>query len=143
MKLHITHTDNIIQNYNNVTVQNGIINLSNVVNNSCDEILVIDALDYVKYENVNKTLASIMEKLRINGTITIVGTDLRSFNRLILSEKISIEEYNKKIEDVKSLNYVSNVRKILDSYGLAIESEMVRSHKYEIVAIRKYNENKI
>lgn len=136
MKLNITHNNTVINNYININLSKDTLDLSNVIDNSCEEILVTDVLDYIKFDTVNNTIVQIVKKLRNNGTLTITGNDIRSLCRLSLSDSISIEEFNTIIFEVKSLNSFINIRNVLHSCGLRIESEIIKGHKYEVVATR-------
>jgi len=137
MKLNIINQfSKKIVNYNNVLLKEEY-NFSDIIDNSCEEILCIDSLDYIQNaEKLNK-LQNILSKLRLNGKIVVCGTDYRSLSRLILSESMSPEDYNKEIENKKSLSCSTDIRNFLLSNNLKIESETIRGQKYEITATRK------
>lgn len=137
MKINIINdSSKTIANYKNLVLTSNT-NFTHIVDNSCEEILCVDALDYVDQNSRNAVLGSILSKLRLNGRIIIAGTDVRSLSRLVLSENISVDEYNKEIENKKSLSTSTNIRNILLSSNLKIESELIRGQKYELTAIRK------
>lgn len=137
MKINIINdSSKTIANYKNLVLTSNT-NFTDIVDNSCEEILCVDALDYVDQNSRNAVLGSILSKLRLNGRIIIAGTDVRSLSRLVLSENISVDEYNKEIENKKSLSTSTNIRNILLSSNLKIESELIRGQKYELTAIRK------
>jgi len=137
MKLNIINEySKEIINYQNILLKESY-DFSDIVNNSCEEILCFDSLDYIKHiEKFNK-LQIILSKLRLNGKIIICGTDCRSLSRLLLSESITKEDYNKEIENKKSLSSSTDIRNVLLSNNLKIEYEIVRGQKYEITAVRK------
>lgn len=138
MKLNICYNDNgYIPNYTNIQIKDDSIDLNQIVNNSCEEIIAVDTLDHISYNNVQKTLLDIVQKLRLNGKLIIVGTDIRSLSRLVSHENISIEQFNEVILSIKSMNTELNIKNILVSVGLSIESSLINHHKYEIVAMRK------
>jgi len=138
MKLNII-SDNTqqIANYNNVVVQDNKLDLQNIVSNSCEEIIVSGALDKLEYLSSLDALTNIIQKLRLGGKLVITGIDIKCLSRLIMSEKISIEEYNQVIADVKCLHTVLNIRKKLLSFGLDIETDFINGYSYSISANRK------
>lgn len=138
MKLNILKdTSKKIENYNNIIISEDNIDLSNIVDNSCEEILCFDSLDFVAYDKINQVIGSMLSKLRLNGSLIIVGTDIRSISRLVLNETISYEEFNKEIQDKKSLSSSDNIRKFLLYNSVIIESEILRGYKYEFRITRK------
>lgn len=136
MKLNISHDNQEIVNYINVQINDGSINLSNIIDNSCEEILLSNTLDHIPYDGIANTIMQIVKKLRFNGKLIIVGNDARMLNRLFLSDHISISDYNKIIQDIKSMNNVLNIRNILKQFNLQIDTESIKGYKYEIVATR-------
>ena len=143
MKLNISNNKKQINNYVNMSIKENNIDLSKIVNNSCEEILLIDSLDSVEYEHINEILMHVCSKLRLNGRLVIVGIDIKSMSRQVMSEEVSIEDYNKVLSQVKSLNSLSRIQQRLPQYGLYVESSVLKGYKYEIVLIRKQNENQI
>lgn len=138
MKLNICYDDKgHIANYTNVDISDNGLNINHIVNNSCDEIIVSDTLDYIPYENINKTLFDIVQKIRLNGRLIITGTDIRCICRLTSADTISVEQFSSIIRDVKSMNTEINIKHLLASVGLKIESNLINHHKYEIIAVRK------
>jgi hypothetical protein len=138
MKLNICYDDKgHIANYTNINISDDGLNINHVVNNSCEEIIVSDTLDYIPYENINKTLFDIIQKIRLNGKLIIVGTDVRCVCRLTATDAISIEQFCSLIRGFQSMNTEFNIKHLLASAGLKVESSLINHHKYEIIAVRK------
>lgn len=138
MKLNIISEDSQkIANYTNIVIKNNDIDLSSIISNSCEEIIVSSVLDYLDYKAASEALVGIIQRLRLGGKIIINGIDVKCLSRLVVSERVSIEEYNSIIEDVKSLNTVLNVRNKLLSFGLNIETDFINGYSYNISASRK------
>lgn len=137
MKLNICYSaQQQITNYTNLVLEENGIDLNTIVNSSCEEIVVSSVLDHLTYENANKALREILGKLRLGGTITITGIDAKALSRLVLSESVSIEQFNEILGNTKSFNTIFNVRNILTKIGLVIESDFINGYSYSITAKR-------
>jgi hypothetical protein len=138
MKLNIiSDQTQQIANYINLVVENNELDLQKIVSNSCEEIIVSGSLDKLDYTSSLEALTNIIQKLRLGGKIIINGVDAKCLSRMVVSERISIEEYNEIITDVKSLHTVLNIRNKLLSFGLNIETDFINGYSYNISASRK------
>lgn len=138
MKLHILYNKkHEINNYVNLLVEENGVDLRDVIANSCDEIIISEALDYIQYKYINYVLEDIVHRLRLGGKIIITGIDIKALSRLVVSELVSIEQYNDIIMNIKSLNTILNIRALLVSYNLDIELDLINGYKYQIIAKRK------
>lgn len=138
MKLNICYNDSgHIANYININILNDELSIDHIINNSCDEIIVSDTLDYLPYSSIDKTLFNIIQKIRLNGKLIITGNDARGICRFFSNDIISLEQFCSIIENIKSINTEPKIKNILMSAGLKIESSLLNHHKYEIIAIRK------
>lgn len=140
MKLQLTKdNENTIQGYKTIvyTDPNKISELNGIINNSCEYILANTILDDFEIEQHPNILGVLVSKLRLGGTIVIIGHDFNTISKAFLNHEMSIGEVSNLIKNKKSINTALNVIKSLSQIGLNISSIKYNQYLYEIVALRE------
>lgn len=110
--------------------------LMNVSDNECEIILASNLIDACKLEQIGPTLQTLVGKLRLGGTLTVGGTDIRVFARLIVSGQLNENDGAKLIENRNSLTNSDTMTGTLNQLGLKIQSSIHSGAHYELTAIR-------
>ncbi len=133
MKIQIIKNDNdkVQADYQKVNIQS----IKTIEPSTCTEINVSDCLDY--FLDRNNILVTLISKLRYNGKIIIMGTDLLDVCRALTFGKLSVDEgwqvlYSGRL----SCSTLNSVKGILQNHKLKIEQAYCSSLKYYVVATR-------
>jgi glutamine amidotransferase-like uncharacterized protein len=138
MKLNIaTSPQKIISGYTNCFIENDSVDLKHIISNSCEEIIMVESVDAISYENFEEVIANIVSKLRLKGKLIISGINLDIVSRSLISEELSEKDYSSIIMNIRSMRSRNSVISIIEAMGLAIESSISKGVMYEIVAVRK------
>ena len=138
MKLLITNINQqVVEGYHIVDLSNGESQLNDVVNNSCtDVILSSNCLESVDKETAKTVLNTACQKVRLKGSISVAGIELKNLCRDTLNNSLSSDEFNNIIKDVKSILTSKEVCDQLRSMRLQIDTTVVQGHVYDIKASR-------
>ena len=137
MKIQVVRMgEPVIEGYRQAICSDNYINLMDISDNECTEIMAQDVLDNFDYEKIKECLVSLVSKLRLNGRIVIGGTDVRLFSRLVTNCSISEQEASELLKKCSSMSSVSTVKPIINELGLNIESSTINGMHFEIVAKR-------
>lgn len=136
MKIYVSKDDRTIENFKTVKLKSFSEDLSEIINNSCTDIIVDNIIDYLPYESINKFFQAIVSKLRIDGKMVITGIDAGELSRDILSGKLSPQDYNSIIETSSSISFMSDIISLLHRLSLKVEVATLKGVKYEISAKR-------
>lgn len=104
--------------------------------NSITNILMIDTLEQISYENIDSFLIKMINLLRLNGEIVLGGVDVECINKDLLSGKIDIETYNKIIFSKRGIYSSHRLIEKLNALNLKINKITVKGSVYEIQASR-------
>jgi len=110
------------------------LSLDDISDNSCELILAKNTLD----ENLDrlKCLKSIVSKVRMNGTVSISGTDVLCLCKATVCSTINTETCSSIMSSLNSIGTVSDVKAALKSMGLTVVSSSIHGVNYEITARR-------
>lgn len=111
-------------------------NLNLLSDNECEFILAANVLDNFSIQEIPSVITSLINKLRINGTLVIGGTDIRIFCKYIVNGLLSEIEGSDKISEKESMSNVQNIIDVIKNFGLKIQSSRIVGINYEITAIR-------
>ena len=91
MKLLITNKNQqVVEGYHIVDLSNGESQLNDVVNNSCtDVILSSNCLESVDKETAKTVLNTACQKVRLKGSISVAGIELKNLCRDTLNNSLS------------------------------------------------------
>ena len=137
MKIHVTRIDQeTVENYNHVIVSDGHINFLDISDNECQEILANDVLDNFSIDKVGECITSLVNKLRLGGTIVVGGKDVRLFAKAVLNNGISEIEASEIVNSCQSMSSINDVIPVLQHLGLKIINTNVAGIHYEVKASR-------
>ena len=138
MKLLITNQNQqVVEGYEIVDLSNGVSQLDNIVNNSCtDAVLSSNCLESVDKETAKTVLSTACQKIRLKGSISVAGIELKNLCRDTLNNSLSSDEFNNIIKDVKSVLTSKEVCDQLRSMRLQVDTTVVQGHIYDIKASR-------
>ena len=137
MKIHVTRMDQeTVENYNHVIVSDGHINFLDISDNECQEILANDVLDNFSIDKVGECITSLVNKLRLGGTIVVGGKDVRLFAKAVLNNGISEIAASEIVNSCKSMSSINDVIPVLQHLGLKIINTNVAGIHYEVKASR-------
>ncbi len=126
-----------IEGFEVIETKYGLAGLQEVTDHSSEEIYITECIDRMEYEESLKVLSLAVQKLRLNGKLSVNGTDLRSCCTLFVNDSIDSKQFSSVIKDVSSLQNCCEVEKILKSLGVLIDTSVIKGTTYEIKAIRQ------
>ena len=139
MKLYITaRADTAPEGYEVCPVVYGNIDLTNIPDNSCTEVVAIESIDFTARDQIQDFLKKVVSKLRSGAITTIVGIDMHELGRRACHRIITADEFNNIINERLSISPASEILDVLRQHGLSIVSyKTVQGMSYEIKAARK------
>lgn len=111
--------------------------LNDVIDNSCENIIIGDVLDLYSQEVRNNVLVSIVKKLRLNGEVFVSGVEARSLCKMFSNNYLKTNNLSDIISNIGSIMELDEINNILESCGLEVETSKINGYKYEIRARRK------
>lgn len=141
MKLQIVHDDNeSIEGYIALTIsENSKSDLSQVVNNSCTEILLLDIIDSFAYDKSFEFLFDVLTKIRLNGSIILRGISSLAFSHALLNGSIDNSKASNIISEIKSIHDQRDITELLEKNNFRIDTIRLNGVSYELKATR-YNQ---
>ena len=139
MKVHLVKNEKeAIKGYKSIVYSpaKSISNLDLLSDNECDFILAGNIIDDFSLNQVGEVISNLLRKLRINGTITIGGTDLRLFCKNVINGLISESDASELLKTKQSMTNLNMMLETMKSAGLKIQSSKITGVHYEITAIR-------
>jgi hypothetical protein len=138
MKLYISeHIDKAISGFQIIPIVYGEIDLGGIPANSASTIVAIDAIDSIKYENIEQFIQGVVSKMRLESNLYIGGLDVYAVNRALISGSLSLEEYNKLFVGKQGIQCANKIVDLLQKNGVTILSVVFKGNNYEISATRK------
>ena len=139
MKLHVVKQgDTSIEGYKKIEFLNGnFLGLDDVSNNSSEEIFANDVLDAIPNELIQQSVATLVGKLRVNGRITVGGTELRLFVKSVLNQGISEDQAMSIIKTNQSMLNFNKLCELMKSMGLEVETTTINGIHCEVKCVRK------
>jgi hypothetical protein len=141
MKLQIVRNDNeSIEGFVSLKVGEDFkTTLSQLVDNSCTEVLLLDILDTMEYESSFEFLASVLNKIRLQGSIILRGISSLAFSHSLLHGPIDSKQASEIITNIKSIHDQRDVISILESHNFIIDTVRLHGVSYELRATRYNN----
>lgn len=139
MKLHVVKQgDTSIEGYKKIEFLNGsFLGLDDVPNNSSEEIFANDVLDAIPNEFIQQSVAALVGKLRVNGRITVGGTELRLFVKSVLNQGIPEDQAMSIIKTNQSMLNFNKLCELMKSMGLEVETTTINGIHCEVKCVRK------
>jgi len=113
--------------------------LSQLVDNSCTEVLLLDILDTMEYEQSFEFLVSILKKIRSSGSIILRGVSSLSFSHSLLNGPIDSKQASGIIGNIKSIHDQRDVINLLESNNFTVDTVRLNGVVYELKATRQTN----
>lgn len=126
-----------IENYEIVLFSEIDKRFNEISNNECEFILANDIFDYVTTQQIPAILQFLLLKLRVGGTMVVGGKDLQMFCKHVNNGLINEETASQLISTCKSFSNYLQVRDIINSMGLFVQSIQLNGIHYEITAVRQ------
>lgn len=136
MKIYVTKDDSKIENFTNIKLENVAQDMQDIIDNSCEDIVLNDVVDFVPYDSVVKFLQLVVSKLRTNGRIVITGTELGLVSRGVINGDISPEKYSLHMAGRLSSNFMYIIVDSLTKLGVKTQIANTKGIVYEIIATR-------
>ena len=113
--------------------------LSQLVDNSCTEVLLLDILDTMEYEKSFAFLADVLKKIRSNGSIILRGVSSLAFSHSLLNGPIDSKQASGIIANINSIHDQKDVINLLESHNFTIDTVRLNGISYELKATRQTN----
>jgi hypothetical protein len=104
--------------------------------NSISDILMINSIENISYNNLDKILMTVKKLLRLKGTLSINGIDINCISRDLINRAIDAKTYNEIIFSKAGIYDSKELCDKLTALGLRIDKVSLRGSIYEIKAIR-------
>lgn len=126
-----------IDGYNQVVVdQPNSLEVSHVVDNSCEEILGADVMEMFHVSNAPQLCQGLVSKLRLGGTIVVGGTDVRLFAKSVTNGLITSLEASDITTKIYSMSSPDVIKDVFNRLGLKIVNVHLDGLHYEVKAAR-------
>lgn len=134
MKILITENlEKTIDGYRTLTAVHGSVKLNDVPRNACESIVIDNCMDNLKEDQILEQLSN---KLRKEGVITIVGTDIYVLSQNLLNKNISIDEFCNYTSNTKRLWSMEKIISIMKNLNMTIVTATLQGVRYEVRAQR-------
>ena len=137
MKIQVAKMgEETIKGYKQVVCSDNYINLMEISDNECSEIIANNVLDNFSIEKIHECLVSLVGKLRLNGKIVVGGTDLRLFSRAVINNMITEQQACQMANSCNSMPSLETIKPMMNSLGLNIISSTLSGVHFEVTAKR-------
>lgn len=113
--------------------------LSQLVDNSCTEVLLLDILDTIEYEQSFEFLVSVLKKIRSNGSIILRGVSSLAFSHSLLNGPIDSKQASGIISNIRSIRDQRDIINLLESNSFTVDTVRLSGIVYELKATRQTN----
>ena len=110
--------------------------VDDVIDNSCELIILGDVLDMYPQETRNNVLVSVIKKLRLHGEISVSGVEARALCKMCVNNLISAQNLSTVFSMTNSVLELDQVVSILEQCNLQVETSKINVYKYELRARR-------
>jgi hypothetical protein len=139
MKIHIIKQgETAIEGYKKIELLPGfmLLGLDEVSDNEADVIFANDILDALPANVIQQTISQLATKLRLGGTLTVGGTELRTFTKNVTNQTIPEEQAVDIISNSQSMVNVNKLSDLMRSIGLEIETTTINGLHCEVKCVR-------
>lgn len=136
--IHVTNQFNKrhLQGYDIVALDN----MNTIVNYSVDS-LVCTALEYVDEQKCETVLSSLLEKIRANGSITLIFMDTKDLISNYSNQKTKTSDLFLALNNKKNLLTLDKVIMMLNKYSFIV-SKIDRDNKDVVLIAHKQNNDR-
>jgi len=141
MKLQIINNENeSIEGFISLKISENFQNtLSQIVDNSCAEILLLDILDTMDYDKSYEFLSQMIRKVRLNGSLILKGISSIVLASSIMNEKIDTKQASNMIANIRSVHDQRDIITMLEANDFIIDVVRISGVTYELKATRYKN----
>jgi hypothetical protein len=139
MKIHIIKQgETAIEGYKKIELLPGfmLLGLDEVSDNEADVIFANDILDALPANVIQQTISQLATKLRLGGTLTVGGTELRTFTKNVTNQTIPEEQAVDIIRNSQSMVNVNKLSDLMRSMGLEVETTTINGLHCEVKCVR-------
>ena len=120
-------------------------NLDNLIHDSeATEILALEVLHYIPFDNLPKVLSNWVKKLRINGKIAVGGYDVGDICKSYVNKSCSIGDLNTLLYGdgtsplvVTSALSMTYLKEMIEQFGLKILKQRKNGYHIVVEAVRE------
>jgi hypothetical protein len=141
MRLNIAKAeDQTIEGYENILADKDVVeNVEKIINNSCTEVLCLNALENVPHEIGMNLFSRLINKVRNHGVFKIAGLDFRALSNSYVSDKISTQEVNEAISNLTTVYDYLDIARYLQESEFLVETLVLKGQTFQIQAKRVRN----
>jgi hypothetical protein len=121
---------------NKFLAPDGSVDLSDVSQNECVEIVLSQVLNQLTIDQIVPFLTQVSGKLRKGGKLYINGVSLRTICRRLLKYEIDDVQINGVFHNTKSILSISTVKGIINQLDIEIHKIIINGENYEIICTR-------
>ena len=139
MKIHIIKQgETAIEGYNKIEILPGfmLLGLDEVSDNEAEVIFANDILDSLPANVIQQTISQIAGKLRLGGTLTLGGTELRTFAKNVTNQIIPEDQAVETIRNSQSMVNINSLSDLVRSMGLEVEATTISGIHCEVKCVR-------
>jgi|TARA_R110000824_G_scaffold231356_17_gene419233 hypothetical protein len=139
MKIHIIKQgETAIEGYKKIELLPGfmLLGLDEVSDNEAEVIFANDILDSLPANVIQQTISQIAGKLRLGGTLTLGGTELRTFAKNVTNQIIPEDQAVETIRNSQSMVNINSLADLVRSIGLDIETTTISGIHCEVKCVR-------
>jgi len=121
-----------------------LLNISEYVADSEADIIEVRNINYIPFNKLSITLTHYCRKLRLNGTIVFIGTDVYLLNKKIMNRELNLAEINNMLFGGPTVNTlhsclvgINDIVSHTELNGLKIISKSYNGINYKLEAKRE------
>lgn len=119
--------------------------LNDIEQAECEELIVDGVIDYISAENTLNIVGIWCSKLRHNGKITIIGTDINVITKKYINGELTTPDFNELLygkcnhpwQFKSGMINVEELCEILISYDIEILERNIEDNKFIVIGKRK------
>lgn len=116
--------------------ESGDLDLSEIFNNECEEILIGPCVNKIPIDKVEAFLVKVFSKLRKGGFLTMNFISPRVLAMSLCRDEISLEDFNIAVYSNKSLISLDMLEKIIFKQNLSIDICKLNGVGYDVTVTR-------
>lgn len=113
------------------------LDLSHIINNSCELILAPDLVDSFHQSTIDQLCESLVLKTRLNGEIVLGGTDIRFFAKNIYNGTLSYKDACGIVCNIYSMSTSDMIIEAFRKLNVNLVSVIMDGLHYEVKGVRK------
>lgn len=139
MKIHIIKQgETAIEGYKKIELLPGfmLVGIDEISDNEAQVIFANDILDALPANLIQQTITQLVGKLRLGGTLTLGGTELRAFTKNVTNQMIPEDQAIEMIRNSQSMVNMHKLSDLIRSMGLEIQTTTMSGTHCEVKCVR-------